>query len=108
MNIIELQQQIIDLVEKVQAGHNKDDYQHLSVEFGSTYAKIVSHTGYCSPSERVARSVYGFIVLKDTKKFKTGDILKAATWKAPATNFARGHIDQGANQNCFKHWTGVM
>lgn len=39
-------------------------------------------------------SAHSFIVVKDdpTTGFKRGDILKAASWKAPATNFIRGTI----------------
>ena len=38
------------------------------------------------------RSVHSFIVKEATKKFGVGEILMAASWKAPATNFARGTI----------------
>ena len=38
-------------------------------------------------------SVHSFIVnTDDDKKFKRGDILMAASWAAPARNFARGNI----------------
>ena len=37
-------------------------------------------------------SVHSFIVVGDQGKFKNGDILKAASWAAPAKNFKRGNI----------------
>ena len=54
----------------------------LEVEFGRKYIKIVSN-----------RSVWGFVVsVENDKKFRKGDILKAAGWAAPARNAARGNI----------------
>lgn len=58
---------------------------------GSKYTKIVK-----------GGSVWGFIVNKDNAKFRRGDILKAASWAAPATNAARGNIFDGYSID----WTG--
>jgi len=52
----------------------------IRIEEGSKYIKVVSNN-----------SAHSFIVKKDGK-FKQGDILKAASWSAPATNFIRGNI----------------
>lgn len=73
----------------------------LSVDTsGQKYARIVS-TSWSS------RSSYGFIVLTDDDpKFKFGDILKAASWKAPAKNFARGNIFDPKSYAHF-YWTGL-
>lgn len=54
-------------------------------EVGSKYIKVIIRSG-------MQRSVHSFICLEDMGKFKKGDILKAAGWKAPARNFARGNI----------------
>jgi hypothetical protein len=73
-------------------GYSRPDRQ-LTVEFdmGSKFIKvIVGHTG------DTQRSSHSFIVLGEYKgaknTFKHGDILKSASWRAPAKNFARGNI----------------
>lgn len=53
---------------------------------GRNYIKVIAcdDTGH--------RSCHSFIVKKADLHFKQGDILKAATWNAPARNFRRGNI----------------
>ena len=72
----------------------------LSEKKGSKYIKIMTKG-----------SVWGFIVnTKTDGKFKYGDLLKAAGWKAPARNFARGNvIDDTVEDLRVKsvRWTGV-
>ena len=75
-----------------QRGYSRPDRQ-LTVEFdmGSKFIKvIIGHTGDTS------RSSHSFIVLGEYKTakatFKHGDILKSASWRAPAKNFKRGNI----------------
>jgi len=64
----------------------------LEVSEGKKYLKVISN-----------RSVWGFIMKDDDKKFRKGDILKAAGWNAPARNAARGNIVDGGYSIC---WTG--
>lgn len=66
----------------------------LRIESGRSYDKVIK-----------GGSVWGFIVKSDKdKKFKKGDILKAASWKAPARNVARGNImDEDFS---WVRWTG--
>ena len=72
----------------------------ISDKKGSKYIKILTGGG-----------VWGFIVnTKNDKKFKYGDILKAAGYNAPARNFARGNvIDDTVESLRVKSidWTGV-
>jgi hypothetical protein len=66
----------------------------LSVEEGRKYVKVIK-----------GGSVWGFIVKEDDKKFKAGDILKAASWASPAKNKARGNILDGGYSI---QWTGPL
>tara|TARA_B100000315_G_C14515483_1_gene558945 strand:+ start:729 stop:1157 length:429 start_codon:yes stop_codon:yes gene_type:complete len=64
----------------------------IRVEIGSKYTKIFTGS-----------SIWGFIVnendtvknIKSGNYFSKGDLLKAASYKAPARNFARGNIRLG-------------
>ena len=61
---------------------------------GRNYVKVVADG-----------SVKFFVVAKATKGFKIGDLLKAASYAAPATNFARGNVCE--NKFGDIRWTGV-
>ena len=68
-------------------------YNDIEVAPGSKYIKIIRE-----------RCVWGFIVNTDNdKKFKRGDILKAAGWAAPARNKARGNVFEDLS---WVRWTG--
>jgi len=73
----------------------------LEVTEGSRYWKITSTNG-----SGTQRSVSGFIVKAGDKKFREGDMLKAAGWAAPARNFARGNVLDGRGVNQVR-WTGI-
>ena len=65
----------------------------FSVRVGKKYIKIISYS-----------SVKAFVVNSDDDKmFKKGDILKAASWAAPARNSARGNVLDGVFSG---GWTG--
>jgi hypothetical protein len=75
--------------------HWYDEYK-VATEFkiGRTYVKLI-HKG----------SAKGFIVIsKKDKKFEYGDLLMAASWAAPARNFARGNVF--TNMPDVIQWTG--
>jgi hypothetical protein len=71
----------------------------LRYEIGSRYVKVIKYAGTTNAS------VHSFICMNDMGKFCKGDILKAASWKAPARNHARGNVvlrDYPTVQ-----WTGI-
>ena len=79
---------------------DEGDFEHfrsmLSIEEGRKYLKVVKTD--------TQTMVWGFIVKKDDKQFRAGDILKAATWAAPARNKARGNV---INEDfSWVRWTG--
>ena len=71
----------------------EDFNDSLSYDVGSKYVKVI-----------MGGSVWGFVVKGESdKKFKKGDILKAASWATPARNAARGNILEGGYAIS---WTG--
>jgi hypothetical protein len=72
---------------------------------GAKYYKIVVG------KPNAGRSVFGFIVKEDMftpggqPKFQKGDLLKPASWKAPAKNRARGNVLKGKYPI---NWTGPL
>ena len=80
-------------------------------EEGRNYIKLIK----TEESERGHRSnVLGFIVKKSPKAtdnktkqpFNVGDMLMAAGYNAPATNFARGNVFEELNPANVR-WTGI-
>ena len=70
--------------------------EKLTYKTGSKYIKVFSEGG----------SVWGFVVnTENDKKFRKGDILKAAGYAAPARNAARGNIIDGGYTI---RWTGPL
>ena len=72
----------------------------LEVTEGSRYWKIISN------DRGGGMSVKGFIAKAGDKKFREGDLLKAAGWAAPARNFARGNVLDGTGVDNVR-WTGI-
>ena len=66
----------------------------ISFQIGKKYIKVVT-----------GNSVHSFIVNVDNdKQFQRGDILKSASWSAPARNQARGNVFGDYKVN----WTGAQ
>ena len=68
----------------------------LTVSAGRKYLKVI-----IGPQS----SSHSFIVLVGDNKFKRGDVLMAASWNAPARNFARANLADGNYMNI--SWTGA-
>ena len=69
----------------------KDGFKSI---VGQKFIKITNGNG-----------VKAFIVKQDDGKFKMGDILKPASWRAPAKNSARGNVLEAGYSI---QWTGPL
>ena len=75
---------------------NAEYAENFTITYGKKYIKITEKGG----------GVKGFVVNTDNdKKFKKGDILKAAGYAAPARNAPRGNILDGGYTI---RWTGPL
>ena len=83
------------------SGQDRNDVDrfHAGIDFeeGRKYIKVVKKLGN-------QMMVWGFVVKEDDKKFRAGDILKAAGWAAPARNKPRGNVLDG--DFSWVRWTG--
>lgn len=71
----------------------KEFIEGLRIDQGNKYLKVVT-----------GNSVWGFVVTTPRDaKFRQGDILRPASWAAPARNHARGNV---FDDNYNADWTG--
>jgi hypothetical protein len=104
---------LTEYMDKIQASYNKyqgmtdqwlnsvnpyleTETKQLNITFvrGSKFFKCV-----------VNGSAHSFICRKAHDKWRVGDVLKAASWAAPAKNFVRGNVLTQDYDTL--HWTGV-
>lgn len=81
-------------------GYNNKDFYY---EIGRKYVHIIMQDTY--KNSLMQRSSHSWVMINDDKKFKQGDILKSASWNAPARNFKRGNVLTGEFKNI--RWCGV-
>tara|TARA_B100001057_G_scaffold285333_1_gene285554 strand:- start:2519 stop:2869 length:351 start_codon:yes stop_codon:yes gene_type:complete len=80
---------------EVRAKMNQEFAEGWVIKRGPKYTKILNKN-----------SCWGFVVNTDNdKKFKKGDLLKAAGYNAPARNAARGNVLEGGFTI---RWTGPL
>jgi len=98
----------LDIALTMYADHLIKDYNRWHKDFGKysvtfergrKFMKVVSNSWG-------SRSVHSFICIKEHDGWKYGDILKAASWAAPAKNFARGNV-LGVSSYTNHRWTGA-
>ncbi len=95
-NYVQLRGMVKDDPNNVRQKMTKEFIEGLGVTAGSKYIKVL-----------IKGSVHSFIVAKPMSKFKVGDILMAKSFKAPATNFARGNILDPKFDFATVRWMGV-
>ena len=99
----------LDIALTMYADHLRADYvkwggkpeakYDVTFERGRKFIKVVQ-------SSYGSRAVHGFICIQPHDQWLFGDILKAASWSAPAKNFTRGNV---LDTNSYSHhkWTGA-
>ncbi len=112
-DLIEKTQELISIMEKQlhdRFEHTRDTERYTFQE-GRNYIKIIRES---DRYDRVSQSVAGFIVKKSPKSkidnktnapFQIGDMLMAAGFNKPATNFARGNVFNYDPADI--RWTGI-
>ena len=86
-----------NIVRDYESRYENPNGERFGIEFeeGSKYVKVVSLSWG-------SRSVHSFV------EKKTGNIWKAASWKAPARNFVRGNVFDSKSYLPRVSWTGVV
>lgn len=103
----------LDLCVQEYVAHLQKNYETIAsgqfiqftYEIGRKYIHIIMQHHHHFDGTPTQRSSHSWIMINDDKKFKQGDILKSASWRAPARNFSRGNVLCGGYQHI--KWAGV-
>ena len=104
----DLNNAIQDYVDHLQDNYNttaSGQFITFTYEIGRKYAHVIMQHYHHFDATPTQRSSHSWVMLKDDKKFKFGDILKSATWRGPARNFKRGNVLTGDFRNI--RWCGA-
>jgi hypothetical protein len=94
----ELDLGIQEYVQHLQDNYNtiaSGQFVEFTYEVGRKYVHVIMQHLHHFDKTPTQRSSHSWVMLADDKKFKVGDILKSASWKAPARNFKRGNVLSG-------------
>ncbi len=82
----DLDKGLLDYVKHLQNSYNSKGYGNKTYYYtiGRKFAHIIM--------EDNQKSSHSWVVIGKDSKFRVGDILKSASWNAPAKNFARGSV----------------
>ena len=84
-----------------------DSAKHVSEMRASFAASVTAEEGRKYIKINTRSGVHSFIVIDENdKKFKYGDILKAASWRAPTRNFKRANVFE-SDSYAEVNWTGI-
>ena len=104
----ELDLSIQEYVKHLQDNYDKTasgQFIEFTYEIGRKYVHVIMQHFHHYDKAPTQRSSHSWVMINDDKKFKQGDVLKSASWKAPARNFARANVLKCDYSNI--RWCGV-
>jgi hypothetical protein len=104
----ELDLELQEYVQHLQQNYDSTasgQFIEFTYEIGRKYAHVIMQHHHHYDGSPTQQTSHSWIMLADDKKFKFGDILKSASWRAPARNFARANVFLRDYSNI--RWCGV-
>jgi len=101
--MVSAKEDFIKWTSDIYGGEVKSDYYQESVDAWDSKTQIKEGPKYIKIVQE--NSVFAFVCKTDFKQFKKGDVLKPASYNAPALNQPRGNVLDG---NYAVRWTGPL